>query len=105
MVQCRSRQPRKVFVMSILLIVWIAFAVAVGMYARNYRDRDQAGWTILALVISPLLAWAFLAALPPAAPLMMVVEEQRAERLRFGIFLASFVGVVLAIAGLAYVVQ
>ena len=28
MVQCRSRQPRKVFVMSILLIVWIAFAVA-----------------------------------------------------------------------------
>ena len=43
MVQCRSRQPRKVFVMSILLIVWIVFAVAVGMYARNYRDRDQAG--------------------------------------------------------------
>jgi hypothetical protein len=78
---------------------WIAFAVAVGMYAHNYRDRDQAGWTILALVISPLLAWAFAAAMPPAAPLL---ELERAERMKLRIFLA---GVFLAMMAFAYIVQ
>jgi hypothetical protein len=80
-------------------LVWIAFAVAVGMYAYNYRNRDQAGWTILALVISPLLAWAFVAAMPPAAP---VLELERTERMKFGAFLA---GVFLAVVALAYILQ
>jgi hypothetical protein len=40
------------------IVVWIAFSVAVGMYARN-SNRDQVGWTLLALLISPVLAAAF----------------------------------------------
>jgi hypothetical protein len=49
--------------MSILAVmVWFAASVTVGMYARNYRNRDQGGWTILALLISPLLAWLFVVA-------------------------------------------
>ena len=84
-----------------LLLVWIAFAVAVGMYAHNYRDRDQAGWTILALVISPLLAWAFVAAMKPPAP-TLELEDQGAGRKQFGIFI---VGVFLAMVAVAYLSQ
>jgi hypothetical protein len=32
-------------------MLWIAFSVAIGLYAGNYRNRNQAGWTLLALLI------------------------------------------------------
>ena len=46
-----------------LIAGWIAFAAVVGVGART-RGREGFGWFLLAIVISPLLAGAFLLASP-----------------------------------------
>ncbi|MBA5778236.1 zinc ribbon domain-containing protein [Stappia sp. F7233] len=46
-----------------IAIVWIVFAVIVGIVA-NSRHRSAIGWVALACVISPLLAFILLVALP-----------------------------------------
>ena len=47
----------------ILIIFWLAFAIAVGMFASIRRQRSGLGWFLLALFISPLLAIIFVAIL------------------------------------------
>jgi hypothetical protein len=47
----------------IIILFWIAFAIAVGMFASIRRDRNGIGWFVLALTISPLLAFTFVAIL------------------------------------------
>jgi hypothetical protein len=44
-------------------LMWIALCVAVGLWAAR-RGRSAGCWSIAALFLSPVLAWAFLAALP-----------------------------------------
>ena len=43
------------------VLFWIAFSVAVGFFASNYRNRPGFGWFMLSLVISPLLGFVFAA--------------------------------------------
>ena len=50
-----------------IILFWIGFAVVVGIAANN-RGRNGAGWGLLALVISPLLAGLLLLALPRLGP-------------------------------------
>ena len=47
-----------------VIIGWLAFAVILGVYASNGRGRSGLGWFLLALLISPLLAWLLVLALP-----------------------------------------
>ena len=47
----------------VLFLFWIAFAIAVGMFASIRRRRNGFGWFLLALFISPLLAIIFVAIL------------------------------------------
>jgi hypothetical protein len=79
-----------------LLIVWIALAIAVGLYAKNHRGRDQTGRTLAALIFSPLLAWAFVGAMQACAPhTALEIEDKR----KLGAFLtAIFVGVIILYA-------
>jgi hypothetical protein len=51
----------------VILTFWIAFSVVIGIRAK-YRNRDRAAWTLLSLLISPLLALIFLLILPPLQP-------------------------------------
>jgi hypothetical protein len=41
--------------------LWLAFSVAVAIYARR-KHRSAAGWWFLAVIVSPLVAALFLAA-------------------------------------------
>jgi hypothetical protein len=48
-----------------LVLVWIALSIAIGIGARRRYARNGLGWFLLALVISPLIAVAFLLAVGP----------------------------------------
>jgi hypothetical protein len=43
-----------------IFLVWVGFSIAVAVWAGK-RGRSAGGWLVLALVLSPLLAAAFLA--------------------------------------------
>lgn len=49
--------------MYVLIFIWLALAVIVGV-AANTKGRSGAVWVLLALVISPLIAGLLLLALP-----------------------------------------
>jgi hypothetical protein len=42
-----------------IIFFWIGGAVATGAFAHVRRNRNAFGWFLLALLISPLLAFAF----------------------------------------------
>jgi YD repeat-containing protein len=44
----------------ICFIIWIVFACAVGTAASRHYKRSGFGWGVLAVLISPLLAWLLL---------------------------------------------
>jgi hypothetical protein len=46
-----------------IFVFWVAFSVAVGVFASVRRNRNGFGWGLLALIISPLLAAIFCAIL------------------------------------------
>jgi hypothetical protein len=48
-----------------LILLWIALSIWVGMYAYFRRNRNGIGWLFLALIISPPLAFALCAILDP----------------------------------------
>jgi hypothetical protein len=48
-----------------LIVLWIALSVATGMFAYFRRNRNGIGWLLLALVISPPLAFILCAVLDP----------------------------------------
>ena len=45
---------------------WIVFAILVGIFASMRRARNGFGWFLLAMLISPLLAFLLCAALGPS---------------------------------------
>ena len=47
----------------LIFITWIAFSIAVGMFASVRRNRNGFGWFFLALIVSPLLTIIFVAIL------------------------------------------
>jgi len=49
----------------VILVVWLALSVAVGIAAHS-KGRDETGWTLLAVLISPLIAGILVLALPPS---------------------------------------
>jgi ribosomal protein L32 len=53
------------------LIIWLAFSFAVGVFANN-RGRSGGGWFLLSILISPILAFIFVA----------VMQDLRRERQR-----------------------
>jgi phosphate/sulfate permease len=46
-----------------ILLFWIGGAIATGMFASIRRNRNGFGWFVLALLISPILAFIFCAIL------------------------------------------
>lgn len=36
---------------------WLFLSIAVGVYASNHRGRSGFGWFLLALLISPVIAF------------------------------------------------
>ena len=59
-----------------LLIIWVIFAVIVGAAASG-RGRSVAGWIVLAILISPLLALILLVVMPN-------LRDQRAREAAHG---------------------
>jgi phosphotransferase system glucose/maltose/N-acetylglucosamine-specific IIC component len=61
-----------------ILFFWIAGAIATGMFAHIRRGREGIVWFVLALIISPLLAFVFCAILrdkDEAGPVRITREE------------------------------
>jgi len=52
----------------VFFLSWMFFAVAVGMFASIRRNRSGLGWSILAVIISPLFAFILIAILKEASP-------------------------------------
>jgi YD repeat-containing protein len=52
----------------IIAFIWIVFVFAVGAAASRRYNRDGFGWGLIALFISPLLAWLLLLLLGPLPP-------------------------------------
>jgi YD repeat-containing protein len=44
----------------VCFIIWIVFAIAVSIAATRHYQRSGFGWFVLAVLISPLLAWLLL---------------------------------------------
>lgn len=42
-----------------ILATWLVLAIAVGLFASNYRGRSGFLWFLLAVVTSPLIAIIF----------------------------------------------
>jgi hypothetical protein len=50
----------------LIIVAWIAFALGVGWIA-DQRGRSQLNWTVIAVLISPLIAVIALALIPTEA--------------------------------------
>lgn len=48
-----------------LVLGWLFFSVAAGMFAHNRRNRSGFGWFVVAVIFSPLVAFVLLAILQP----------------------------------------
>jgi YD repeat-containing protein len=51
-----------------MILGWLFFSVATGMFASLHRNRSGIGWFFVALFFTPLVAFVLLAILHPAAP-------------------------------------
>ncbi|MBO0757005.1 MAG: hypothetical protein J2P54_14180 [Bradyrhizobiaceae bacterium] len=49
--------------MELLLLIWLPFCIAVGMFASIRRNRSGIGWFLFAFFLSPLLGIIFVAIL------------------------------------------
>lgn len=56
----------------VIFLVWVGFAIAVGVLASN-KDRSGIGWFLLAVLVSPLIA----------AIVLLIAGEGRAHRCPF----------------------
>jgi hypothetical protein len=57
------------------LVIWLVLAVIVGV-AANTRGRNHVGWTLLAAVISPLIAGLLVLALPHHVETEHAVDDE-----------------------------
>jgi hypothetical protein len=46
-----------------IIVGWLLLSAVVGVFASGRRNRSGFGWFVLAVVISPLVAFLFLAAM------------------------------------------
>jgi hypothetical protein len=51
------------FMLGYLVFSWLSLSAAVGIFADQRRNRNGIGWLALALLISPMIAFCFVAAL------------------------------------------
>src|SRR5215471_502178 len=62
--QADNRKARKMeYLIFPWFVFWIAFSVIVGVFANQRRNRSGFGWFLLSLLMSPLLAGLFVAAM------------------------------------------
>ena len=75
--------------------------VLVGLFASQRRNRDGIGWFLIALLISPLLAFLFVAILHEKdyGRLAVDIEYDRRRRNHMG-YVFGFILAALVIAGL-----
>jgi hypothetical protein len=71
-----------------LVVIWLVLAVIVGV-AANTRGRNAIGWTLLAAIISPLIAGLLVLALPHHVETKHAIDD---EALRQNINCAQAVG-------------
>lgn len=46
-------------------IFWIIFSLLVGLYAKNKKNRSMLNWTLITMLISPLISFVIVAILDP----------------------------------------
>jgi hypothetical protein len=51
--------------MEIAVLLWLALCVAAGMFASRF-NRSGIGWFLVSFLFSPIIGFAFIAALGPA---------------------------------------
>jgi len=66
--------------MNVIILLWFAFSLLVGKFARSRRNRNPYLWFLISLALSPLLAILWLALLEPAYWVDWEVRERRFRR-------------------------
>ena len=56
-----------------IFLLWVLLSAAVGVFVSQRRNRNGFGWFLLCLLVSPLIGFAFAAALNP-------LEEKRGDQ-------------------------
>jgi hypothetical protein len=83
-----------------IFLTWFAFAIIVGV-AANTRGRNWAGWFVLAVLLSPLIAGLLLLALPrydDAGPILVEgYKPQISSQRDIGSLILRAMGVLLII--------
>ena len=59
--------PRTTLVITLIAALWLPLSAAAAMFASARRNRNPAGWFILAVLLSPPMAFLMLAILTPRA--------------------------------------
>jgi hypothetical protein len=80
---------------SFIVVVWLFFCLLVGMAAHNHRQRGGPEWFAIAVLISPLLAFPLLYALPVREEVYL---KHRNEGLLVTVFAIVVFGVVFGIS-------
>jgi cytochrome bd-type quinol oxidase subunit 2 len=47
----------------IFIVNWVLFAIIVGLFARNYRNRSMFDWVLASIFLSPLFSFLLVAVL------------------------------------------
>jgi len=63
-----------------MVLLWVFFCVAAGLFAVVRRNRNGIGWFFVAFFFSPVVAFVLLLILLPADPLKLAGKEQREIR-------------------------
>ncbi|HEX5998128.1 MAG TPA: hypothetical protein VFZ16_01825 [Hyphomicrobiaceae bacterium] len=61
------------------ILLWLLLCVAVAIFANRY-NRSAFGWFVFAFVLSPLVGFAFVAALGPAPEVAIEREREPTPR-------------------------
>jgi hypothetical protein len=86
-----------------ILFIYIPLCFAIGVYAHNHRNRSAIGWTLFAFFISPLLAFAFVAASNVNKPRVLRVytaeQEAAIAAKEANIYVGGYVGRLFGVRG------
>jgi hypothetical protein len=61
------------------IVFWLATSAIVGVFASQRRNRSGFGWFVLALVISPVLAFLLCAAMREAEYRISIGDRMRSD--------------------------
>jgi hypothetical protein len=82
----------------VIFLSWLALSAAVGVFASQRRNRSGFGWFVLALLISPFIAFCFAAAMKekePRAPSVIVTPNGEVPQVVSGVAVAFLAGAAL----------